>query len=222
MGRCPSRATEPNAHRVDMPTERGDDRVMAFSRIATAVAGTVAATLLPKSPVAADTFGTGGGEAGLLADSLVHDYCRGSIPGAQWDDAQAAMVYLDDATDLIDSHSNICYTHTDVRFDGGAGITDRGVWSCLVVTSPGVCGANRVQINNTVIVNNSPAGTAQNNLTKTVRHEVGHSVGLRHYKTAGTPCCPAEHDAMISGAIDNGSVWTIYSQHHKDHINDAY
>lgn len=197
---------------------------MRLSRIVATAAGSVAATLLPKSSTFGDTFATGGGEAGLLADGRDHTYCRGTIGANEWDDAQAAMAYLDDATVMFDTPEGIfCANATDVRYDNGVGIgTNRGQWSCIQAGAPGVCDGNRVQISINNITNDSPAGTVPNNLTKTVRHETGHSVGLRHYKTAGTPCCPVEHDAMISGAIDNGSLWTIYSQHHKDHINNAY
>jgi len=189
------------------------------------LAGGVAATLLPKSIAQADTFSSGGGEAGVLADSLTHTFCRGSAPDAQWDNEQAAMAYLQANTVMNVAELNSCAATTDVRWDGRAGLGagSRGEWGCLDYDAPSnVCDAARIRVFVGAINANSPAGTEENNLNKTLRHEMGHSVGLRHYKTTATPCCPGTHDAMISGAIDNGAVWTVYSQHHKDHIDNEY
>lgn len=62
----------------------------------------------------------------------------------------------------------------------------------------------------------------ERNVRKTIQHEVGHSVGMKHHSGAvtlgGTLTNPL---AMISGHVTS-DLQILYTQHHKDHVNNAY
>jgi hypothetical protein len=58
---------------------------------------------------------------------------------------------------------------------------------------------------------------------KTLCHEIGHSVGLQHYTSAGSGAVPGENnDCMKSGPVDGDVWWIEYSDHHQAHIDTAY
>jgi hypothetical protein len=61
-------------------------------------------------------------------------------------------------------------------------------------------------------------------LRKTICHEIGHSVGLTHYKNDAYPSAPeGQPDCMIVGPLESSSdAWRVYSAHHKSHINGHY
>lgn len=188
-----------------------------------AVAAGVVSTFLPKSPVSADPFGSISADTGPAADSSLHTYCDGSLDPGEFDNAVSAMNYLESSTDMSVANAGNCQAATDVRFDIGNGLPAnvRGRYTCLVwETSPTVCDGGRVQTN---VATLAAGADYENNLDKTIRHEVGHSVGLTHYKSANFPNPPnGENDAMVSGAVDGDPLWTLYGNHHKDHINNAH
>lgn len=95
-----------------------------------------------------------------------------------------------------------------------------GVTSCFdyVDEDAHICARARMQIDIAEIQLYANAGIAQ-----TACHEIGHSVGLQHYNTAGILAPNGESDCMRSGAVPSeADTWHTYGNHHKSHINDYY
>lgn len=89
---------------------------------------------------------------------------------------------------------------------------------------PGVeCNRYDLAIDRVEILAATPDAFDGVGLAKTICHELGHSMGLTHYKDGNNdfPNAPdGQSDCMISGVVPNGEgYWTIYSNHHKAHIN---
>lgn len=63
-------------------------------------------------------------------------------------------------------------------------------------------------------------------LRKTICHELGHTMGLTHYKDNDNdfPNAPSgQQDCMISGIVpDDSDTYGVYSNHHKGHINAEF
>lgn len=173
--------------------------------------------------VHADAFGTNTTDTGPFADSALHTYCDAGLISTSVDNAASAMAYLDSATDMSDS-SEACQASTDVWFDStNLPSPTRGQNTCVTLNGS-VCTSADVLVDENQI--DSDEGSFDHNLNKTLRHEVGHSVGLSHY--AGTAENPEESpvagtdDSMIGGGVDDDGLWITYTQHHRDHINNAY
>lgn len=60
------------------------------------------------------------------------------------------------------------------------------------------------------------------NLTKTIRHELGHTTGLDHGSTVPLCVVPPGDDAMVSGVVPSSLIYYSYDAHHRGHINGAY
>lgn len=172
---------------------------------------------LSVNPANADPFGTGGPDTGDLADSVIHTYCYSSAYEAQDRDNSeyAFWTSLDAATDMIarnDTGSTNCTTDADVCVQDGnlpAGV--RGSHICISYASAHVCNHSEVTVDPAEIF---IGANDEEDLTKTLCHEIGHSVGLTHGGLT---------DCMRNGEIpDPGVVWRSYDAHHKGHINAAY
>lgn len=83
---------------------------------------------------------------------------------------------------------------------------------------PGLVNCNQYTVTlDTQAVFANPYASDQHTTNKVACHENGH-------KSPAFPNAPAgQHDCMISGYVNGASVWTIYGNHHKGHINnDAF
>jgi len=102
-------------------------------------------------------------------------------------------------------------------------------WNDTVVNGVTICGSKNIDLGATAILN-SPSPGAQ--ATKTSCHELGHSVGLRHYNSSDNPVTvvlgyPGSIDCMRSGTWTTGwnngiGEWDQYHYHHVAHINDWF
>lgn len=186
----------------------------------------VVATLLPKSSVFADSYAIGPTSGGWKGDNATHTYCFNGLDADSEANADAAMLHLDNNTDITQS-CIACSESTDARIESKdlAGNT-RGDYSCRVTVVSGKCGSARVRIDEDAI--DAQNGDFEFNLDKTLRHELGHSVGLTHY--SGDETFPAVQegavtdtdDCMVSGPVNGDSQWVWYTTHRKDHINAGH
>ena len=174
------------------------------------------ATLLPKSSVHGDAFGQGlpnppNGEY-YKADNWVHTYCYdgGSVSALRKDNMDRAMAYLDDTTDMADQLTTCEASGVDIEFQEFYLDNKRGDVGCVEMdpNDDTVCRASVVRID--TAAQGSPF---DHNLDKTIRHEMGHTVGLTH---------GGSDDAMKQGLVNGDNKWILFTQHHKDHINAAY
>ncbi|WP_133163804.1 hypothetical protein [Cryobacterium zongtaii] len=129
------------------------------------------------------------------------------------------MANLDNQTDMYDVYASSCGSQTDIRAErtNEYYLPDtRGSYECVTFISSGVCDVGRLLVN----VERLPDYTQRR---KTFCHEVGHSVGLQHYTSIGTGVVNGENnDCMKSSTVSGEQWWIEYSQHHRDHINEAY
>jgi hypothetical protein len=130
-----------------------------------------------------------------------------------------AMISLDNQTDMYDEYASACGSQTDVRGERSNNIympNLRGSYQCVGFVSAGICDVGQLLVNVDLL-------TDYTQRRKTFCHEVGHSVGLEHYTSAGTGVVAGENnDCMKSGSVGSELWWKEYSQHHRDHINQAY
>lgn len=175
-------------------------------------------------PAGADPYGTNAEDTGAFPDSNPHTYCLGaSLSSSATDEWIAHMNYLEAATDINSSGPSDCTGSTDVIGQNvnlpGA---QMGLTDCIEFAGF-VCDRSRAQIDESYIAQQRYPITTRR---KTICHEVGHTVGLTHYKDADRDYpSPAEnqHDCMISGTLPSpDDVWKAYSTHHKSHINDNF
>lgn len=120
-----------------------------------------------------------------------------------------------------------CGSHTDVRYQQRfIGDDVLGYAPCAVRRPNGNCDMRDVriawgEIRRLAVNDNFEA-------RHTLCHEVGHTLGVRHY--SGTTNSPDPdgfgwylNSCMISGIADSGSPWTRqYGEHHRAHINGAF
>ena len=130
------------------------------------------------------------------------------------------MVNLDNQTDMFDTYMNPCGPQTDLHGVSGSNASmpgTRGSYECLTfVVNLAVCDTGRLRVNVDLLLDYTQR-------RKTFCHEVGHSVGLQHYTSAGTGVVPGENNDCVKNGTVSGEIWWIeYSQHHRDHINSAY
>lgn len=191
----------------------------------------IVATLLPKSMAAADPMGTCTSptaaaceDTGALNDDSLIDYCDGTMNPSDYAIADAAVGYFISNTDLSGVQHVPCGTNTDVRFDDfdlpAGTIAD---WACNLRTGT-KCNASLIRLD-TNPANLPTFGTQANQTKSSLMHEVGHSVGLTHYKDADNdfPNPPGgQHDCMISGSVNNDLIWRTLNPHHISHINSVY
>lgn len=147
------------------------------------------------------------------------------------------MSYLDDRTVMSDSEM-ACNSSTDAVFIinnslnyNGAPIL--GQTACARLISPGsqYCDASWVVINDaehwriTSVCHGDPDQLTFNYVLS-VRHELGHTVGLAHTGAVGPTCGPPYNgtDTMISDWVTSGTTLSLlaYNDHHKAHIDGFY
>ncbi len=182
--------------------------------------GTLIASLLVATPASADPFAGGPPDSGYRADNLGQDYCTITAWPLDWGTPFVdAMISLDNQTDMYDEYASACGPQTDIkaeRVNNSVMAGSRGSYLCLTLTSAGRCDVGRLRVN-------VDALTDYTQRRKTLCHEVGHSVGLPHYTSRGSGVVNGENnDCMKSGTVTGELWWIEYSQHHRDHINQAY
>lgn len=155
----------------------------------------------------ADTYGTGGPDAGYVPDNAGHNYCwsTGFVgtdvnAAARRAFATGAVNNLDSQTDMYNAGQQGCTTSTDVYWATFTAALD-GQYQCQLFNSAGFCDRSLVQINPSQM---SPFDA---DWTQTTCHELGHSAGLAH----------ATDDCM-----GTSTALTTYSTHHVGHINAQF
>ena len=132
------------------------------------------------------------------------------------------MNYLADAT-VMSVLGQTCNSTTDIIASNaylGAGILGRYVCFDYVDQGANICARSRVQLNEAVI---GQYPYRIDGIAKTACHEIGHSVGLQHYNTAGILAPNGESDCMRSGQVPSTkATWRSYGTHHKSHIDNYY
>lgn len=212
-------------------------RTIAMVCVAAVALATVTA---PPAPVRADGFGP----PIHYADGPDHWYCfsQGTTDPTHRSYATSAMGYLDARTHLYDVYAGAsCGSATDVVWvqtdldQFGDGVF--GYAPCASELSSTVCDQRWAMFDyvelfeRTVACGNSGEDFVAS-VHKTVRHELGHSLGLRH----GT--LPSDHeqcdypasdpaagaaDAMASGLGVSDLLLVSYNDHHVDvHLNPHY
>jgi hypothetical protein len=157
---------------------------------------------------------------GYRADNAGQDYCTIVPWPLDWGTPFVdAMISLDNHTDMYDVYASSCGSQTDVHPELMNNIYMpgiRGSYECITFVSGSVCDTGRLRMNVDVL-------TDYTQREKTFCHEIGHSVGLQHYTSSGNGVVARENnDCMKSGTVAGDLLWIEYSQHHRDHINQAY
>lgn len=124
-----------------------------------------------------------------------------------------------EAQTVVNTLEQACGALTDVKFyvaDTGPSYGDA---NCVQFNSNGYCDQWDLRINWWVIQQLATNDGYQ--ARKTLCHEIGHTVGLRHYESGHSPDTnPARDSCMITTLQDSGAAWTRqYGPHHKGHIN---
>ena len=169
----------------------------------------------------ADPFGYP--DPGYVADSMDHEYCLNYVPSGDQSYAISAMEYLDNRTDLYDQYFASCGAATDAVWistdlePGYRGLAPCAVWYNEVWK---ICDQvwllyDYAEIYSNTISNGGDGDNYFLNLQKTMRHELGHSVGLSHSATVD--------DCMRSGWVGTYLQFVSYNDHHTyDHLNSWY
>lgn len=167
------------------------------------------------SPAGADT-----GQPDGPPDGGDHSWCH--LSGFnQTTAADAAMTRLRNQTDVTTSYPGSCGEHTDVRWRQAVVDGAYGEARCILTRANGTCDVYRLTLNMTEI---NAAARPVDQRTKTSCHELGHTVGVRHYFGTDYPGNDTTHSCLRSGEVT--SSWTnitIYGNHHRtQHINVTF
>lgn len=187
------------------------------SRVLVVVIGALAMSLASASPALADSSQPGG-----PPDRGSHTYCYGD--GFTWTGtADGAMGWLEDQT-LVDTtfHSS-CTTRTDVVWNLESIDGVFGMAICYERTEDGgYCDQYDVYLNSGLIVD---ADHPSSQRRKTACHELGHTVGVRHYANESYPGADTSHSCLRSGPVPTADqAWhTRFGPHHRlYHINPHF
>ena len=202
---------------------------MKKSRTLTCGFATLAVFAAQAGSAAADPWGTNTEDTGWDPDPNEHTYCFESGAFTATDRNRIHDVYYvtDVNSDMTRLHMTSCTGNTDVRWEDWSGFGYfRGNFAC-VSWSGSQCNSGRGMLDTTTIASDNWAGGSYaNGFRKDACHEMGHSMGLTHYKDQnGTFPNPPynQQDCMISGDVNDDTTFQAYGAHHKDHINnDAF
>lgn len=132
--------------------------------------------------------------------------------------ADAAMTWLRDQTVVQTLYPGACDAHTDVRWGQGNLSGAYGEARCRTRWDNGRCDTYNVTLDMGAINN---AARPNEQLSKTACHELGHTVGVRHYFDNDLPGGDTAHSCLRSGEVQ--ASWTnlrVYGHHHRtQHIN---
>lgn len=162
----------------------------------------------------ADAWGTNTSATGATPDAAPHTFCFRNGDATFRD-----RVRVITANTLVAQTKANAPEHTSCNLSGtsetdaawanvsiGGGV--RGETYCEDFDG-GVCDQNYINIDSTAIAGQT--GPTNENVRKTICHELGHSVGLTHGSTYG--------GCMVSGSVTAALTWRRYSDHHVNHIN---
>lgn len=211
---------------------------MRIPRLIVAIWSAMTSVALLGMPTMADEYVVPTPPApGFFTDSKDVWYCiHPDITSSQADHIHLAMQYMDSATNLYDISSGSCGTSTDIWFftssapGGMAGA--RGHAGCAAPLGFGVCDVAWISYSpGQIFLESTDSFNYLANLSKTLRHEVGHVLGLRHSNGGGNmgqcmsqspPCSQGDansYQAMKSGWVETHIRWVEYNPHHIHHVN---
>lgn len=172
--------------------------------------------VVPVQPAAAHDWGPFGGvpfnEEPRFADNEHHTFCNGRVTERTHEAYYNARVYaLGEPTDMITSYED-CVAGTDVWvYDGIYGQGWYGMYECKDEAPNGSCYSSWMRIDR-------EEAQSYEQRRKTSCHEIGHSVGLRHFANGSPGPNNSNTSCMVSGPYLN----SYYSSHEEGHINDRY
>ncbi|MFI0405180.1 hypothetical protein [Actinomadura sp. 3N508] len=184
------------------------------------------------APAAADTWPF---NSNFRPDKGNHNYCWSvdTPSSAVRSGISAAMKYMTDSTQADRKYHSSCDLsgagQTDVvwREEGGTGDSWIGSARCVVKWSNGQCDRYFVRINGALVRDHYSSSTHRNRqYRKTACHELGHTLGLNHYRTWDDRNGSGDNDLYTGSCQRSGWVGTVTSSwirtwesHHRGHIN---
>jgi hypothetical protein len=186
------------------------------------LAGTFAA-----NPAWSDPYGYP--NPGFVHDGPDHYYCfHSSVPaGLDRSRINDSMNYLDSVTEIVEHLVLSCGTSTDLMWLYSS-VAALGRTTCVKWANElyHVCDAYWVEVNPSAHLQFTAlcAGGESEyevNMILTVRHELGHTVGLSHDDPIPPDCgLPINgNDAMVSDWVPVSLEWLDYNNHHRKHVD---
>ena len=194
------------------------------SKLTLAVATVLLACVLFPSTGSADTYPN----VGWVADSSAHDYCFYTVASGNRQPYHDAMSYLASNTDMTTVYKSSCnFDTTDVIFGEGYADGNRGQAFCINYLAGNACDSAAAQVDPSVIFSNvyDHGGNGLNftyNKVKTLRHELGHTIGLNNDGVSWSSAPTYWADAQVSGWVPTSLTWVVWSDHHLAHINSYF
>jgi hypothetical protein len=191
----------------------------------------VSVVLLPLGSANVGATPYGYPNPGYVYDGLDHGFCFDSTFSST-DFVYSAMQYLDDNSNLYDQYTSTCGSSTDI------------VWAAADYDPDGIAAtycwtwgdfANHVCDQFVVVVNDAnhwrltaecggDANQLTSNYTITIRHELGHTVGLSHWSFWPGDCGlpnTAAYDTMVSDWI-TGNPWPYFIYDASHHVPEIH
>lgn len=128
--------------------------------------------------------------------------------------ADAAMTWLRTQTAVDTAYYSTCTAKTDVRWSQGSLPSAYGMAECKVRDANDYCDRYRITLD-TATIDGSLHPDSQRR--KTSCHELGHTVGVRHYSNSDYPGSDTTHSCLRSGEVPAADkAWhTRYGAHHR-------
>ncbi|WP_436701856.1 hypothetical protein [Nocardioides sp. BYT-33-1] len=125
------------------------------------------------------------------------------------------------AQTVVNPLEQTCDAATDViLYEGVIDGYSGGEATCQKLNSKGYCDSWAVTIDWELI--QAVATNDNYEARHTICHEIGHTLGVKHY-TPGFSPDGATNSCMISGLADSGAAWTkTYGPHHVAHIDSWF